>query len=490
MNHSKLSDHSFIKGKFVTPWNNLLSNMSIDTNWFKDRMPEYVWLGLILDYYGRNIGLKKCYDIIIKLNAINKEITSLSWSEIMGMNNDNQIEFFDYIIRELDKKVLNPLTILFPFTKYPIFAVKFYKESSTFTKRKEILERVIEKSYEHQSNFATDIRFLIVYFELMKGKIHIPKLELDLILKYPNIKHSDNEMRIIRPSIRSLELVTTDFKIKNENYIEEFWKRLSKVMNCKPFYIEYIEENKDTDIYVEKVKNIVNYLTEILCKVDQMDSKKLVLVGITTYSYKLLCEIEEHNLYNTISARLSTRCLIENYIMMRYLIVKEKEHNNIWEEYKYYGIGLYKLIVERYRDSNIKNLEKSHVNYKYLELLVNEFIGEEYIDMDTKYFDKQNIREKANAIGERELYGLYYDYDSSFEHGLWGAIRESALIKCNSPAHQYHCIPDYENKQNLKNVWYDVIVIMNKIIFLLDELYDLPNKMVEEVKNFEQSDTK
>ena len=58
--------------------------------------------------------------------------------------------------------------------------------------------------------------------------------------------------------------------------------------------------------------------------------------------------------------------------------------------------------------------------------------------MDTKYFDKQNIRLKAESVDEKNLFGLYYDYDSSFEHGLWGAIRESSFVKCNNPAHKYH----------------------------------------------------
>ena len=59
---------------------------------------------------------------------------------------------------------------------------------------------------------------------------------------------------------------------------------------------------------------------------------------------------------------------------------------------------------------------------QYIAALVNEFKGEEFIDMDTKYFDKQNIRLKAESVDEKNLFGLYYDYDSSFEHGLWGAI--------------------------------------------------------------------
>jgi hypothetical protein len=64
----------------------------------------------------------------------------------------------------------------------------------------------------------------------------------------------------------------------------------------------------------------------------------------------------------------------------------------------------------------------SHVDKDYIEALVNEFKIEESIDMDTRYFDQQNIRLKAESVNEKELYGLYYDYDSSFEHGLWGAI--------------------------------------------------------------------
>lgn len=172
----------------------------------------------------------------------------------------------------------------------------------------------------------------------------------------------------------------------------------------------------------------------------------LVLFGIATYSYKRLLEVVEHKLFNSISGRSAVRVLIENYIMMKYLVNIEDQHENIWSEYQFYGIGQYKLIITRFREQeNKKDLKNSHVDYKYIELLVNEFVIEETIDMDTRYFDKQNIRSKAEAVGEKELYGLYYDYDSAYEHGLWGAIRESALLKCDNPAHHYHCVPDIDN---------------------------------------------
>lgn len=95
------------------------------------------------------------------------------------------------------------------------------------------------------------------------------------------------------------------------------------------------------------------------------------------------------------------------------------------------------------------------------------------------------IRLKAEDVGEKNLYGLYYDYDSSFEHGLWGAIRESSLLKCNNPAHKYHCVPDVEDETRLKTVLPDCIMIMNKTISFLDEIYGIPEQLLNEVINFE-----
>lgn len=58
--YSKLSDHTFKKGKFITPINALplMHELEDEKSWTYGRMPEYLWIGLILKYYGRNEGLK------------------------------------------------------------------------------------------------------------------------------------------------------------------------------------------------------------------------------------------------------------------------------------------------------------------------------------------------------------------------------------------------------------------------------------------------
>jgi hypothetical protein len=140
-------------------------------------------------------------------------------------------------------------------------------------------------------------------------------------------------------------------------------------------------------------------------------------------------------------------------------------------------------VLAKHREFGVEG--EPHFDQGYIEAIVNEFKEEEFINMDTGYFNKQGIREKFDSVDEKLLYGLYYDYDSSFEHGLWGAIRESSLLKCNNPAHQYHCIPDIDDIIVLKSVMPDCVMVMNKTLSFLDELYSLPKALFEEVIGFE-----
>lgn len=309
------------------------------------------------------------------------------------------------------------------------------------------------------------------------------KEQVDLLVAYPASKHTDEIMRMARPAVRVHEMMILTFEEVDSAYLKEFWRCVSEMTDCSIFAIQFPEEKRNITAYMEKLHEVFTYLSELFAAADPLNEKMSVLLGIATYSYKRFKEIYEHQLFNSISGRSCVRVLIEDYIMMKYLVKNETSHDDIWRDYQLYGMGLYKLVLARHRENGA--LEESHFDEKYIEALVNEFKGEEFIDMDTKYFDKQNIRLKAEDVGEKNLYGLYYDYDSSFEHGLWGAIRESSLLKCNNPAHKYHCVPDVEDEARLKTVLPDCIMIMNKTISFLDEIYGIPEQLLNEVINFE-----
>jgi hypothetical protein len=335
----------------------------------------------------------------------------------------------------------------------------------------------------HQSHESTDIRFVALYFNQLSTKVHLMKEQVDLLIAYPSSTHADEIMRMARPTVRSIEMMILTFEKVDSDYLQGFWRCISEMTECTIFAIEFPEETRNVTTYMEKLHEVFVYLSELFTSADPLDEKMNVILGIATYSYKRLREVYEHNLFNAISGRSCIRVLIEDYIMMKYLVKNESSHDNIWRDYQLYGMGLYKLVLARHRESGIS--EDSHFDKKYVEALVNEFKEEEFIDMDTKYFDKQNVRLKAESVDEKSLFGLYYDYDSSFEHGLWGAIRESSLLKCNNPAHKYHCIPDVEDQNRLKTVLPDCIMAMNKTLFFLNELYGIPEQLFNEVINFE-----
>ena len=485
MRNSKLSEHTFVKGRFITPLNSLpmMQELEDEKSWTYGRMPEYIWIGLILKYFGREEGLKKSYYIISKIHNVAPDLYTVRLSQILKLDTNIQEEIYEYIISLGVKDAISPLTIFLTGSQAPVFAKYFYSYKQGIENRCKAIVETMSEIMDHQSNEATDIRFVAVYFNILSGKMHLLKEQVNLLISYPASKHIDEIMRMARPIVRSLEMMILTFENTDSEYLKGFWRCVSEMTECDIFVINFPEENRSITAYMESLHEVFVYLSELLIASNMLDEKMNVLLGIATYSYKRLKEIYRHQLFNSISGRSCVRVLIEDYIMMKYLMKNEAFHENIWHDYQLYGMGLYKLVLARHRESDC--LEESHFDEKYIEALVNEFQGEEFINMDTRYFDKQNIRSKAESVNEKSLFGLYYDYDSSFEHGLWGAIRESSLLKCNNPAHKYHCVPDIEDEIVLKTVLPDCVMIMNKTILFLNELYGIPEQLLNEVINYE-----
>ena len=55
MRRSKLAEHTFKKGKFLTPINSIpmMKEFEDEKSWTYGRMPEYLWIGMIFKHFGR-----------------------------------------------------------------------------------------------------------------------------------------------------------------------------------------------------------------------------------------------------------------------------------------------------------------------------------------------------------------------------------------------------------------------------------------------------
>lgn len=481
MTQNYFDGHELKKGKFITPLNQL-ENLEL-SSWYYTRMPEYLWLGLILDSFERTTALEHCGKILVKLHKLSSEIELPQITQILTLNDETQKNFLEYVIYIVGVEPLTPLNLLHTTTKHPVFSSLFSKNVLDLNKISLRLKNVIKKCYNHQSNEATDIRFLVVYFMLISERLNVPQNILNDIKCYPYTSHADEDMKRLRPTIRSIEggldftsINPDDVQKPNQNaekYIDYFWRTINGMYECELTYMNFTTQKPNTDDFMRLAGLQLQFYSDILSAVKVNDEKMLVLVGIAAYAFKRMKELINHDLFHTISGRTITRCIIECYIMMKYLCKQESSKPNIWADYQDYGLGQYKLIYTRIKEDNA-DMSDTHLNIDLMKLYVNQRRDDSFIDMDTSYFDKQGIREKSQAVLEKQLWSHFYDYDSAFEHGLWGAIRESVMLDCNSVAHQYHFVPDTEDRVQLKSVWLDCKMVMTKILTFLGDIYGYP----------------
>lgn len=420
MEPTKLSNHTFKKGVFITPINKIpnLNILNDEDSWSYGRLPEYIWIGLILYHFGRKEGLNKLFYIINKFTQLSPNSYLPKLSNILKLPPSSQSDFYNFIKYIGAGEALSSLTIIHPFSYSKLFSENFFLKEQSIEDRLNKIIAVLEKILDPQSNDSTDIRFIIIYSIIAAGKIRFQKDIAEKIKKYPLLDHQDEEMKSIRGIVRASEVNLTNIDKPDKKYINYFWECISEMTECDLFPVKFKLENRDIDEYFKNLTKILLYLSNLQNTYKPLNEKMTVLLGISTYSFKRFKELKVNKLFNSISGRSCIRVMIENYIMMKYLLKNEKDHENIWRDFQLYGIALYKLVLAKHREKVIPS--DSHFDKGYIEALVNEFVSEEFINIDTKYFDKQNIRAKAESVDEKDLYGLYYDYDSSFEHGLWG----------------------------------------------------------------------
>lgn len=473
MQNSKLSDHTFKNGVFRTKLMEVLGGKIQEQVWFKERLPEYLWIALVFDRFGRMDGLRAMYYVLTGIQKLVPELKTLRMSDLIRLPIDKKKHVFSLIIENVGTELLSPLTLIVDRSKCETFFDMFYVRSSDFNHRLWKLIEIINRYSDGSSNETTDIKFVLVYHQHMIGHLNF----LDDIGKdffeYPKLNHDHESMRQIRPFIRSTELMVLVDQISeySKEYNEDFWRRMYKMTECKILPNLIIEDAVDVGNFVSSCRDKLEILTELLLNTKPLDDKRIVSLGLATFAYKRLIEIVDFKLENTISGRSSVRCIIECLFNLKFLKLKEKENKDIWKAYQAHGIGKYKLISERYIMIT-DDKPKTHVDYTYIDNLVGEYKDKEFIDMDTSVFEGLSTRKLAELIDELELYGQIYDYDSSYEHALWGAIRESSQLKCTNPAHMYHYVPDIDNVQKLPSVLNDVIKIMGRILEELEDCFE------------------
>ncbi|HEU9409546.1 TPA: hypothetical protein VW048_001699, partial [Streptococcus pneumoniae] len=235
---SKLSDHDFKKGVFRTKFSQLVTPLGKESDWAHSKGPEYLWIGLALQYGNRIEQMERVMLALTNLSKaldLEKILPLPAMSLILNLDIDEKKIFVESLNSAFDLSIFSPLSIILPDSE-EVLSKNFYSKSHSFNQRLDILVKVLNEVSDQYSQLSTDVRYFLLYYKMLQGKIQFVESQLHMVdglSKYPYLDISDPEMRIIRPQIRSMEVALSMSEDMNYPYSKRFWNNISQLTDCE-----------------------------------------------------------------------------------------------------------------------------------------------------------------------------------------------------------------------------------------------------------------
>jgi hypothetical protein len=368
--------------------------------------------------------------------------------------------------------MLRPITL---FDNMPgILDWKSYLEDSIPDKDWGRLSSAVLKTLWHQSEEATDCRWIKLLCEMLGKKIHFPiemKDTIRGILEYPNY----GDLRHIRPTIRAIEITPFSKKIGDDLlWPRDFWKTCYEKTGCLPEKSKLGENLQAADWdnqrkhYIEETSRLRRSIIEHFLDTSSnsaTDARHEACFGFSLYAFTLFTEIIFYKLNYSLAGRMILRSLVECLITFKYLL--DKNNNDLWNSYRAYGSGQAKLIYLKLQE--LKNKPNS-VDIDVMERISNEDMWLELVPINLGHWDNTDLRIMCDEAGLKEIYDQFYNWTSGFIHGNWLAIRESVYERCFNPLHRLHRLPTGEFPFGT-SITLDALIVTNMIYELLAEAY-------------------
>ncbi|MFA6265357.1 MAG: DUF5677 domain-containing protein [Pseudolabrys sp.] len=333
--------------------------------------------------------------------------------------------------------------------------------------------------FDHQSQSATDIRWIKLMFFIITGRMMFPS-EMAVFLENLRLYPDRGDMRSVRPMIRAAEigLRTVEFgeEILGDKkttielpppHQEAFWSEMQGKTQCLPNGEMQSPERADPAV-TRALLDVSEGLAEHFHSTTQhtgLDARHDACFGLLFYALNLVTDISVSYSHTGSIGRSTLRTIVECFITLSYLV--KKDDPALWLKYRDHGNGQTKL-------SLLKNLSAESVprfiDLELLESLANEDKWLEFHDINFGAWAEKNLRVMATEAGIKDVYDAYYDLCSGYTHGQWSAVRDASFITCFNPLHRFHRIPRPVNF-GMKSIIHDGLVLLNRMTDEVVKLY-------------------
>jgi len=460
-NRTSLQDHKKV-GKQLQSGFAVVADKVTFSSWSNERLPEMIWAAIIRVIDDQDYAIEEFRRILsfIGDHREKDQLSDISLTGISKLPDALREQFIGFILE--NKPTASALVVLSLFDNLPAretWVKLLPKEEPDIS----ILMDAVGFNLPHQSQEATDCRWLKLMAQVISGKLHVPREMAEEWFGYPY----EGDLRKIRPSIRASEIAENPFVEKDLTWPNAFWDEAWRNSPC----LALMEEKEPTIAEAPSVSRaeITSLLNEIEShwshthSTTAIDARHDAVFGIALYVVKVLDEMLGIGIGTGILGRLGLRTILEAHISLRYLL--HKDDPELWKKWRSYGAGQAKLNALRFDE--LMDPPK-HINQSTIEAIAGEDLWEEFLNIELGSWSGLDLRKISEKAGVKDAYDAHYSWTSGYSHGTWGPVRESCFETCGNPLHRLH---RYPKQQNLPDTISDACLLVNSILDDLDKSY-------------------
>jgi hypothetical protein len=464
-NISMLDQHQLLGKALKTPFNQV-PDMHL-MSWRDDRLPDMLWAVLLVGNLPRDRCLalfRQVVDAATSLpNETRKEILHSGIAELDDATFDRM---FAPLVNDGDaREILSALLLFDSLPDRTHWARHLGAPDPAL--HVPVVAGAVAATTEHQSQEATDCRWLKVLFYVHVDRLHLGQELTNELLHYPN----DGDMRKVRPMIRASEgalgVILTQ-KQKDAKFPRCFWQECWDKTDCIRAPRRGVAE-LDTQPAVKALVAMYNEVGRhfMNCATTGLDARHDAVFGMVLYGINLALSINRGWAHNRIEGRQALRTLTEVYLTLSFL--RSRDEKGLWEKWRKHGVGQAKLAFLKMLDLQADEVP-DYIKIEELEMMANEDVWQEFTDIDLGNWAGMDLRKMSEAAGAKDIYDKYYGWPSSYVHGQWGAVRDTVFDLCLNPLHRFHHIPAAP-RETMESVSPDSIKLVNLLIDQLTAAY-------------------
>jgi hypothetical protein len=437
-------------------------------SWMNDRLPEMIWAALLVASLGREAALAEFRQFLrFVWNHPDRELfydaTLTGFAKLSDASRDQIIGFL--CRSDGNRRALAFLLLFDALPARAVWEVKLQGQKPGTP----VLGEAVRLTLFHQSQEATDCRWVRLMCAVFGRRMIIPSEELTVLNGYPKI----GDQRSVRPRIRAAEGLMDAGEARDLSWPRAFWLECWQKTPCMARAPTPGENETAANAQGIELRLLLDIRQKLQTHWEKthsttaIDARHDAVFGIAFYALRVAEEALSLNTGQTVLGRLALRTLLEIRITLRHLLNEDRAE--LWRAWRAYGAGQAKLASLKADES--ESPVPNYLDEDLLKNIANEDFWEEVVSVDLGHWAHADLRKLSEKVGLKHEYDRYYGWTSGFSHGHWGPIRESVYHTCLNPLHRGHRCPKVGAPKPLLTIEDDLYELLNPILSDLDGAY-------------------